>query len=172
MSFLRRSSIPNRIRHSELADALPRTELRQLDQTATVIDVKQGRQIIAESTMGRECFVVIDGEFDVTGPKVATTVGAGSVTGELALLTGRQRNASVVAASDATVYVLNPREFATLLSEAPAFCSQVVNTATGRLGSDRVRLPAQYVRHAKKTAPATTPWSRQLAEVPSWGRVL
>lgn len=167
MSFLRKPSVPVHLRTSEFADALPKVELRQLDQVATLIDVAEGRRIITEATPGRECFVIVDGKFSVNGPSVATTIGTGEVVGELALLTGRKRNASVVASSDSTVYVMHPREFATLLSEAPRFCRQVVSSASERLGSEPVKLPAQFVRKSE-TTPASRPWSQHLAELPPW----
>lgn len=161
MSFLCKSSLPAHLRKSEFTEALPKAELRRLDQMATVIDVAEGSRIITEATHGRECFVIVDGEFAVDGPNVETTIGVGELAGELALLTGKQRNASVVAASDSMVYVMQPREFATLMSDAPHFRSRVVRTASNRLGSDVVTLPAQFVD--KKPAGA-----QRLAGVPAW----
>lgn len=169
MSFLRKSSIPIPLRDSEFADALPKAELRQLDRASTRIDVAEGRRIITEATPGRECFVIVDGKFEVTGPAVATTVGAGNVVGELALLTGRQRNASVVATTDSTIYVMHHREFATLLSEAPQFCRQVVSSANKRLGSEPVTLPAQFVR--KEHGPSSQRPRSDLTKLPSWSKL-
>ena len=165
MSFLNKSPLPTHLQKSEFTRSLPKSELRQLDQIATILDVAEGQTIIKQATPGRECFVIVDGEFDVDGPDVATTIGVGEVTGELALLTGRQRNASVVANSDSTVYVMHPREFATLLSEAPHFRSQVVRTATNRLGSQPVTLPAQFVRKRQSPIATRPSWAQKLAEV-------
>jgi len=171
MSFLPKSPLPVHLRKSKLAETLPKAELRQLDQVGTVMEIAEGRRIITESTPGRECFVIVDGEFAVDGPGVTATVGGGQVTGELALLTGRQRNASVAATSESTVYVMHPREFATLLSEAPQFCRQVLWSARERLGSQPVTLPAQFV--GRKHGPISTrpSWSDRLAEMPPWQSV-
>ena len=165
MSFIR-TSIPANLRSSRLGQAVPKAELRQLDQIATMIDIKEGRRIITEAAPGRECFVIVDGEFAVDGPGVHATVGAGEVTGELALLTGRRRNASVVAASDAAVYVMHPREFATLMSTAPEFCDHVVSAASGRLGSEPVTLPAQFVGKRRSPVETRPSWSAQLTDAP------
>ena len=161
MSFLRKSPVPERLRKSEFAASLPKSELRRLDQIATVIDVAEGHRIITEATPGRECFVVVDGAFTVEGPGIKATIGAGEITGELALLTGRQRNASVSATIDSAVYVMHPREFATLLSEAPQFCRQVVTAASERLGSQPVTLPAQFVGRRRSPVAVRPGWSQQ-----------
>jgi len=145
MSFFRSSTVPSHVRKSPLA-GLPRNELRQLDQIGTLLTVAPGETIISEDTTGRECFVIVDGEFSVQSDGVQAAVGAGDVAGELALLTGEKRNASVVADTEASVYVFTPREFATLLSEAPKFCSSVITSARSRLADRDVKLPAQFVR--------------------------
>lgn len=162
MSLLRNSSVPAHLRKSELADALPKAELRQLDQIARLVNVAEGRTIITQATPGSECFVVVDGMFAVDGPGVETTVGAGDVAGELALLTGEHRNASVVATSDAKVYAMHPDEFETLLRKAPHFCRQVVSSANARLAPESVALSAKSVPKVHGL------WAERLAQLPTW----
>lgn len=156
--------VPSALKNTELADALPRKELAQLDEVATAIDIDPGKQIIAENTTGREVFVVVDGRFDVEGAGFRGSIGAGEVAGELAILTGRRRNASVTASTDARAYAMRPRQFAALLSEAPTFREQVVQTATKRLGSP-VSLPAQLLPGHEK---ALTAWHvrRSISRLP------
>ena len=166
MSLFSNRSVPAHLRHSELGQALPNAELRQLNRIGTIVNISDGGTIIAESTVGRECFIVVDGEFTVSGPNITGEVGAGDIAGELALLTGKRRNASVVASADAAVYALHPREFVTLLSEAPQFRAKVLETATGRLGGETVTLPAQFVR---QNEPEPDAWSGRLATLPAWG---
>lgn len=167
MSFLR-PSVPKPLRDSPLGSALPTTELRRLRQLSTIVDIAEGDTIISEATPGRECFVVIDGEFAVNSNAVSAELGAGEVAGELALLTGRPRNASVVAATDAAVCVMHPREFATLLSEAHQFRSRVMTSAYDRLNDQSVALPAQFVRKYDSTKALATTWSDRLSRVPTW----
>ena len=50
---------------SDLANAVPVAELETLDRLATTIWLDAGEQIVAKNGFGRECFVVIDGEFKV-----------------------------------------------------------------------------------------------------------
>ncbi len=142
------SYLPKSVRHSSLSSSLPRKELARLDQIGTIITVDETTELIARGSWGRECFVVVDGEFAVAGEGFETEVADGQILGELALLTGRKRNASVVATTEAQVYALHPQEFATLLSDAPEFRGQVMRTAQDRLGSTEISLPAQFVRRA------------------------
>ena len=124
---------------------LPKKELNRIASLATPVKVKAGQQLIARSSHGRECFVVVKGELAVKGDGIDARIGNGELAGELALLTGERRNASVAAATDTVVYALHPREFATLLSEAPQFRQRVVNRASARLGKKLNGLPAQIL---------------------------
>lgn len=140
-----RNYAPRSLRTSQLGETLPRRELNRLDRLGTTVEIYEGEQIIRQSSVGRECFVVIDGEFAVTGADFSGAISSGEVAGELALLTGRPRNASVSSASDSVVYALHPQEFATLLSDAPTFRNHVLRSASERLGSGDLALPAQLL---------------------------
>lgn len=171
MTFRRKPALPAHLRTSAFSEALPTAELRQLDSIGTLVDIDEGTTIINEATFGRECFVIADGEFAVTGTRVTATVGAGELAGELALLTGRPRNASVASLTDAVVYALHPQEFATLMSQAPRFRSQVVATANSRLKPTLGSAPEHFAHPAGSArAPHEPPatWSARLAEVPTW----
>lgn len=129
-----RLAAPKRFRSTPLADSLPLSELRRLDQSGRPTQIRAGEELVAQSTPGNECFVVIDGSFTVEGNGFTGTVTDGELIGELALLTGRKRNASVVAASDSTIYALSGEDFDALLGDAPVFRHQVLTTASARLG--------------------------------------
>lgn len=129
-----RFAAPKRLRRTPLAASLPLSELRRLDQTGRPTQIQAGEEIVAQSTAGSECFVVIDGNFTVEGNDFTDTITDGELIGELALLTGRKRNASVVAASDSTIYALSDKDFDALLGDAPIFRHHVLATASARLG--------------------------------------
>ncbi len=117
---------------SDLASTIPRDELETLDRMATTIRLAAGHEITRKDGVGRECFVVIDGEFQVGPDGDGVVVGPGSVVGELALLTNKPRNASVVALTDASVYVLTPSEFSAALDACPQFARYVYDGALRR----------------------------------------
>jgi CRP-like cAMP-binding protein len=117
---------------SDLGTSVPVTELETLDRLATPISVAAGEQIVQKNGFGRECFIVIDGQFKVERDDVTILLGPGAVIGEMALLTLKPRTASVTATTDSSVYVLTPTEFASLLDTCPAIAQYVLVGAARR----------------------------------------
>jgi len=130
--FTRKRTLHPSLLASELAVTVPAAELEQLDRLATTLYISAGEEIMHLDEFGRECFVVIDGEFDVNLGEVSIPVGPGAVIGELALLTMKPRTASVTASVDSSVYVLNRAEFATVLDTCPKFSRFVLDGAVRR----------------------------------------
>jgi CRP-like cAMP-binding protein len=117
---------------SELGIAAPVEELEVLDRLATPIAVPSGEEIVRKDGFGRECFIVIDGQFRIERNDFTVLVGPGTVIGEMALLTLKPRTASVTATMDSTVYVLTRAEFASLLDTCPAIAQYVLVGAARR----------------------------------------
>jgi CRP-like cAMP-binding protein len=117
---------------SELGAHVPMSELELLDILATPIDVSAGEEIVHVDDFGRECFVVIDGEFEVRRGDATFLVGPGQVIGELALLTLKPRTASVTATTDSKVYVLNRGEFGAVLEQCPNLGRYILEGAVKR----------------------------------------
>jgi CRP/FNR family transcriptional regulator, cyclic AMP receptor protein len=130
--FTRKRTVHPALLASELAVTVPARELEQLDRLATTIRIAAGDEIMHVDEFGRECFVVIDGEFAVQLGDGEITVGPGAVIGELSLLTLKPRTASVTARVDSSVYVLNRSEFATALDACPRFARFVLDGAVRR----------------------------------------
>jgi CRP-like cAMP-binding protein len=108
------------LRALPLVAGCTRRQLGLIDQLGTRVDVGAGTTLTHEGTPGRECFVVLDGAADATrdGRRLGR-LGAGTVAGELALLDGIARSATVVARSPMRLVVLTPLEFTDLLEVAP-----------------------------------------------------
>ncbi len=130
--FTRKPTLHPALLASSLGVAVPVSELERLDRLATKINIAAGEEIMHADAFGRECFVVIDGEFSVELDDTEIAVGPGSVLGELALLTLERRTASVVATTDSRVYVLNRAEFATMLDFCPNVSQFVLDGAARR----------------------------------------
>ena len=97
----------------------------------SVID-QDGREIVKQGSVGKECFIIVEGEAAVkrNGRRVAT-MSAGDHFGELALLDGGPRTATVVAETPLTVLVLGQREFAGLLDEVPGLGRKIMSSLAG-----------------------------------------
>jgi CRP-like cAMP-binding protein len=130
--FARKRTLHPALLASDLATTVPLSELEHLDRLATTLNIAAGEEIVHAQAFGRECFVVIDGEFSVDLGDRSVDVGPGAVIGELALLTLKPRNASVTATVDSSVYVLNRSEFATVLDICPKFSRFVLDGAVRR----------------------------------------
>ena len=130
--FNRKRIIHSSLLASELAVTVPISELETLDRLATTIQIDAGDEIMRANEFGRECFVVIDGEFRIDLGDSEVIAGPGAVIGELALLTMKPRTASVTATVDSSVYVLNRSEFATALDACPKLSRYVLDGAVRR----------------------------------------
>lgn len=130
----RKSSSP--LAHSELAQGVSLAELESLDQIATRVDLDAGSKVIRHGKLGRQCLVVIDGGLSVgrDGTRIAD-LGPGEFAGELSLLSRKPCNADVVANEGARAYVLNPREFSSLMDANPQLRWHVLTTAIERITS-------------------------------------
>ena len=109
-------------------------ELVQLSRFATPVDIAAGTTLTIEGTLGQQALVMVDGSASVMrdSEKIGT-VKAGELIGEIALLTGELRTATVIADDDCTVYALSPRDFASLLARCPRLEKCAASTAVRRL---------------------------------------
>jgi CRP-like cAMP-binding protein len=87
----------------------------------------EGVTLVEEGEEGDALFVIIEGAASVRrkGTEVAV-VGPGAWFGELALLDGEPRSATVVASEPTTVAVLGVRLFRTLLREFPEMTGELL----------------------------------------------
>jgi trk system potassium uptake protein TrkA len=94
-------------------------ELGRIAAAAIPRRVTAGEQITREGEPGSEFFVVVEGDAVATveGTKVGT-IGAGGFFGEMALIDGGERVATVVAASPMGLLVLSRDDFNEMLEMA------------------------------------------------------
>jgi CRP/FNR family transcriptional regulator, cyclic AMP receptor protein len=111
-----------------LFSALSRKELSRVARASDEVTVKAGHELARQGDIGREMFVIVEGEATVrrNGRKV-TTLGPGASVGELSLLDRGPRTATVTCDSDCTVLVLGTREFTSLLDEVPGITHKVLS---------------------------------------------
>jgi CRP-like cAMP-binding protein len=98
------------------------------------LDVEKGRELVSEGSEAREFVVVLDGHAAVSvGGVPIAYLGAGSCFGEMSLIDGRRRTATVTAASPMRVVVFSREDFLVLLAQEPAFCMRILTMVVGRL---------------------------------------
>jgi CRP/FNR family cyclic AMP-dependent transcriptional regulator len=108
--------------------------LRRLSRLGTEVHAKARQVLAREGDIGREFYVIVDGSAIVLheGQEIAS-LGRGDFFGEMALVDGKPRAATVVATSSMTLYVFDPREFFSLLDGFPPVSRKILTTLAGRL---------------------------------------
>jgi CRP/FNR family cyclic AMP-dependent transcriptional regulator len=108
-------------------------ELARVDRLGAELDLQPGRTLTREGAEGCEFFMVRDGVAVATcRTRQVGAIGAGSVAGELALLDGTVRTATVVTATPMRVVVFTAKEFDELLAVAPCIEDRIAVIAAGR----------------------------------------
>jgi len=117
-------------------------ELEAAARVGTAIKVDAGYVLTREGRRGYEFFVIVSGTASCTiGDERVNTLGAGDFFGEVALLDGGNRSATIVAETEMEVIVIDSREFSGLLGDAPSASRQIMRTLSERL-RDAQRAPA------------------------------
>lgn len=113
---------------------LSKKELASIQRMMSKTPIAAGREFIKQGTVGREAFIIVSGDASVwKDGKLIAAVGPGAVIGEMALLSGTPRNASVKAEGDLTVEVLDSREFSDFLDANAAVTRKVLKATIIRL---------------------------------------
>ncbi len=99
-------------------------------------DYPAGAVIMRRGEPGDCMYFVVEGEYEVQLQADSLRLGAGHFFGELALLTGDPRNATVVATQDCTLLVLDIVDFHELLARQPELARVIREEARKRLGAD------------------------------------
>ncbi len=116
---------------------LSKRELGQVASLADEIDLPAGKLLIREGERGREFFVLLEGEAEVTRKgKMLVTRGAGEFFGEIALLSSLPRIATVKTREASRALAIRDVEFRALLRKTPAIAVKVLEAMADRLPSD------------------------------------
>jgi len=120
-----------------LFSRLNKKSLQDVAHIADELDLPAGKEMATEGDRGREFFVLLDGEAEVTkGGKRINTKQKGDFFGEIALVTRMPRTASVTATTDVEVLVINERDFGALLKRSPEVGRQVAEALADRVAPE------------------------------------
>ena len=133
---------PNRVGHVWLAtlaevplfDGLSRRHLRQIAKLARIRRFAPSSAIVRAGDAGRSFYVLLDGSARVVGETGRSSrLGAGDYFGEMALLDGAPRSASVVAEGEVLALTIDRSGFAKLLRSEPRLAEALLRTLAARL---------------------------------------
>ena len=114
------------IRRLPLFTNCSEAEIQEIAAIADELWLPKGRELIHEGALGQEFVVIVSGSAEVykRGRHVAS-LGPGGFVGEIALLTGRPRTATVVSTSSVLVLVIERNRFLTLVDRLPGVRAQI-----------------------------------------------
>lgn len=109
-------------------------DLQKIAKAVDELEIGEEREIVTQGATGHEAFIIVDGTVAVkrNGRRVAT-LGPGDCFGELALLDGGPRTASVITESPVTLLVLGQREFAAVIDEVPGLAHKILVALARRI---------------------------------------
>ncbi len=117
-------------------------EESELDELLSVMKEKRflrDATILIQRDPGESCFLIASGEVKVSlfgedGKEIILAkLGEGEVFGEMALLSGSPRSATVIAMQDTTLLVLEREEFSKLLMRQPKIALKILGVMADRL---------------------------------------
>jgi CRP/FNR family cyclic AMP-dependent transcriptional regulator len=122
------------LRTVPLFAGLSRAEIERMGALTDEVDLPAGRVLMREGEHGREMFVLVDGAARVerAGGQIAQS-GPGALLGEIALLDGGPRTATVTLTADSRLLVLGRREFVAAMDEMPEIRLRVMESVARRL---------------------------------------
>jgi small-conductance mechanosensitive channel/CRP-like cAMP-binding protein len=143
----------------EILSALNKTELKKLVERVSVKTYASGEVPVRQGESGDSFYIIKSGRVDVVVEKipgessVVATLGPGNFFGEMSLLTGATRTASIHVKEDAEFIVIDKESFGTTLVNNPSIAeslSHILSERQAGLDAERERLDAAGLARHKK----------------------
>jgi CRP-like cAMP-binding protein len=154
------------LRGLKLLAGLSPTQLEDVSSRLKPVRYRQGEVIIREGDAGQEMYFIESGRVRVvrgTGPQalLLAELGAGDLFGEMALLTGSPRSATVTAISELNLWAMSQADFDAMVTAYPNLALALSRLLSDRLRSTDARfLTAPSAAAAAVSQPAVTPKPR------------
>ena len=130
-----------------LFERCSKRDLGRISSLAREVEYPAGTPILREGEPGGELFIIVEGEVDVrTKARKLATLPAGNYFGEIALITGSPRMASVTTGTPVRALVIEGRDFRKLLQDSPDIQFKVLQEVGRRLEQRSSRQAPQRIR--------------------------
>jgi CRP/FNR family transcriptional regulator, cyclic AMP receptor protein len=131
-----RSAHLEALRATPLFAGLPRNQLMRVLRSTKAADFPSASAITTQGERGKGFFVITRGEVQVAvDGKPVATLGAGSSFGEMAVIDGGPRAATITAEGDVSALELSPEALLRLLDKEPSVAAAMASQLRERLGS-------------------------------------
>jgi CRP-like cAMP-binding protein len=132
--MLRKNAKIELLKRVPLFERCSRRELGQIAMLADELDLPSARDLTREGAGGFEFIILVEGEADVVrGVRVVNQLGPGDFVGEIALVSGKPRTATVKTRGPARVLVITASGFRTLMHDVPSIKDKVLAAVTARI---------------------------------------
>lgn len=127
-------SMADSLKQLPIFAACSKRDLEEISRLATQLDLPAGRVLAAEGTPGQEFVVIRAGTVEVSrqGTRLAE-LGPGDYFGEISLLDGGPRTATVTALTPVTIEVVARPEFDSVLEKVPGLPQRLLQGLAARL---------------------------------------
>jgi CRP-like cAMP-binding protein len=139
---------PTFLRNSELFENQPAEVIRAVLAQGQLLEFGPGETVFRQGEQGDRLFVVKSGVLEVIAaptdgsePTVVAYLGTGEVIGELALLTGSPRSATLRSPEHAELFVVDKAVFIDLMDVLPAFSRNLCVVLAHRLETTTLKVP-------------------------------
>jgi len=133
------AEIAARLKEARLFRVLPRRDRDMLAKSASVMTFDADTIVIYRGDSAENVFLILEGSVAVEsmsshGKSISiSSLGAGEVFGEMAVLDGRDRSANIRTLEPASLLLISKARFRVLLNENPEFAYEVILDLVQRL---------------------------------------
>jgi len=127
----------DRLRSIPLFQGLSRKELEQVARWSDELDVAEGKDLLDQGRFPHEFFVIEEGRVEVRQDRrPIATLGPGDFFGEIALIEGDRRTATVETTTAVRAIVMDSRSFGAMMDAVPKVADRIREAGRRRLSND------------------------------------
>jgi len=123
-----------RLKEVRIFEECSQRQLRSIARIARVVDAPAGTMLTRADEPGDEFFLILDGTASVdVATETRGPLRPGAFFGEMSLLDGGPRSATIVAETPVRLLVISRRNFSVLLKEVPGLTQSLLVTLSRRV---------------------------------------
>ncbi len=147
-----------RLRHNILFENFEQKDFNALKRLLRERRFSAGDVILEDESDGQEMFLLLEGRVKILkrtkggGEKMLALLHAGDFFGELEMVDGRPRSATVIALDDCLTFALRRTEFDRLLADSHPFAVRLMQVLSVRLRASNNHFVLELERNARRFA--------------------
>ena len=112
---------------------VPARQVRKIASLGSVARFDASESIVSAGDPGEAFYVILSGRAKVRRGRVTADLGPGAYFGEMALVDGAPRSATIVAKTETACLMLTRKRFAKILRDEPAVALALLRTLAARV---------------------------------------